>query len=84
MPLTRPSHVSIFTGLLPTQHGIRDNVSPALVPQVPLLAELFRAGGLRDRRLRLVGRCSTRSPGLDRGFDAYADRFEGAPAMRSS
>ncbi|MFI4945658.1 MAG: sulfatase-like hydrolase/transferase, partial [Burkholderiales bacterium] len=36
VPLTRPSHVSIFTGLLPTQHGIRDNVSPALVPQVPL------------------------------------------------
>ena len=30
VPLTRPSHVSIFTGLLPSQHGIRDNVSPPL------------------------------------------------------
>lgn len=27
-PLTRPSHVSLFTGRLPSEHGIRDNVSP--------------------------------------------------------
>ncbi len=77
MPLTRPSHVSIFTGLLPTQHGIRDNVSPALVPQVPLLAELFRAGGFATGAFVSSVVLDSQS-GLDRGFDVYADRFEGA------
>ena len=33
VPLTRPSHVSIFTGLYPAEHGIRDNVSPPLAPE---------------------------------------------------
>ncbi|HEY7923018.1 MAG TPA: sulfatase-like hydrolase/transferase [Vicinamibacteria bacterium] len=77
VPLTRPSHVSIFTGLLPTQHGIRDNVSPALVPQVPLLAELFRAGGFATGAFVSSVVLDSQS-GLDRGFDVYADRFEGA------
>ena len=30
VPLTRPSHVSLFTGRYPAEHGIRDNVSPPL------------------------------------------------------
>ena len=47
-PLTRPSHVSLFTGLLPAQHGIRDNVSPALGDEVPTLAEGLKAAGFAD------------------------------------
>ena len=77
VPLTRPSHVSILTGLLPTEHGIRDNVSPAVVPAVPLLAERFRASGFATggfvSSVVLEGQS-----GLNRGFDVYADRFEGA------
>jgi len=38
-PITRPSHVSIFTGLYPAQHGIRDNISRALAPDIPTLIE---------------------------------------------
>ena len=76
VPLTRPSHVSIFTGLLPTQHGIRDNVSPALVPQVPLLAEPFHAAGFATGAFVSSVVLDSQS-GLDRGFDVYADRFEG-------
>src|SRR6185295_2405768 len=30
VPLTRPSHISLLTGLYPAEHGIRDNVSPPL------------------------------------------------------
>jgi arylsulfatase A-like enzyme/Flp pilus assembly protein TadD len=76
VPLTRPSHVSLFTGLLPTEHGIRDNVSPAVVPQVPLLAELFRTSGFATGAFVSSVVLESQS-GLDRGFDAYADRFEG-------
>ena len=32
-PLTRPSHVSLFSGLYPAEHGIRDNVAPTLGPR---------------------------------------------------
>jgi arylsulfatase A-like enzyme/Flp pilus assembly protein TadD len=76
VPLTRPSHVSIFTGLLPTEHGIRDNVSPAVVPQVALLAERFREAGFATGAFVSSVVLDSQS-GLDRGFDVYADRFEG-------
>lgn len=77
VPLTRPSHVSMFTGLLPPEHGIRDNMSPAVVPQVPLLAEIFRKNGFATGAFVSSVVLDSQS-GLDRGFDVYADRFEGA------
>jgi arylsulfatase A-like enzyme/Flp pilus assembly protein TadD len=76
VPLTRPSHVSLFTGLLPTEHGIRDNVSPAVVPRVPLLAERFRESGFATAAFVSSVVLESQS-GLDRGFDVYSDRFEG-------
>ena len=76
VPLTRPSHVSIFTGLLPSEHAVRDNVSPAVVPGVPLLAELFRKSGFATGAF-VSSVVLERQSGLDRGFDVYADRFEG-------
>ncbi len=76
VPLTRPSHVSLFTGLLPTEHGIRDNVSPAVVPRVPLLAERFREAAFATGAFVSSVVLESQS-GLDRGFDVYSDRFEG-------
>ena len=29
-PLTLPAHTSLFTGLMPPNHGVRDNADPAL------------------------------------------------------
>jgi arylsulfatase A-like enzyme/Flp pilus assembly protein TadD len=75
VPLTRPSHVSIFTGLYPAEHGIRDNVSPALAPDVPLLAERFKAQGHATGAF-VASVVLTRQSGLARGFDHYSDRFE--------
>src|SRR5439155_12756436 len=37
VPLTRPSHITIFSGRYPAEHGIRDNVAPALRTDVPLM-----------------------------------------------
>ncbi|HET7294373.1 MAG TPA: sulfatase-like hydrolase/transferase [Vicinamibacteria bacterium] len=76
-PLTRPSHVSLFTGRLPFEHGIRDNVSPAVVPDTPLLAEAFKKAGFATAAFVSSVVLASES-GLDRGFDTYSDHFEGA------
>ncbi len=75
VPLTRPSHVSMFTGLYPAEHGVRDNVSPALPNDVPLLAERFKANGYATAAF-VASVVLTRQAGLARGFDHYSDRFE--------
>jgi arylsulfatase A-like enzyme/Flp pilus assembly protein TadD len=79
VPLTRPSHVSLFTGRLPTETGIRDNISPALVPAVPLLAEVLKKAGFRTAAF-VSSAVLESSSGLDRGFDVYSDEFEGGAA----
>ena len=75
VPLTRPSHVSIFTGLLPAEHGIRDNVSPSLASDVPSLAPMLKAAGFRTGAF-VSSIVLSRQSGLNRGFDDYSDRFE--------
>ena len=75
VPLTRPSHVSLLTGLLPSEHGIRDNVSPALDDRIPTLAETLRAQGFRTAAFVSSIVLSAQS-GLGRGFEVYGDRFE--------
>ena len=75
VPLTRPSHVSIFTGLYPSQHGVRDNISPPLAADVPTLASVFKAAGFRTSGFVSSIVLSAQS-GLSRGFDDYSDRFD--------
>src|SRR5687768_535552 len=45
VPLTRPSHASLFTGLFPFQHNVHDNVAPPLDIKIPTLAEILRQRG---------------------------------------
>ena len=75
VPLTRPSHISLLTGLYPAEHGIRDNVSPPLRPGVPLLAEILQQHGFRTGAF-VSSIVLSRQSGLGRGFATYADRFE--------
>jgi arylsulfatase A-like enzyme/tetratricopeptide (TPR) repeat protein len=77
IPMTRPSHICLFTGLLPFEHGIRDNVSPALAKDVPTLAETLKAAGFETAAFVSSIVLEAQS-GLDRGFDTYDDEFEGA------
>ncbi|HEY7501834.1 MAG TPA: sulfatase-like hydrolase/transferase, partial [Vicinamibacterales bacterium] len=74
-PLTRPSHVSLFTGLSPSEHGIRDNVTPPLAADVPLLAERFKQAGFTTGAF-VASPVLERQSGLARGFDWYSDRFD--------
>src|SRR5262245_22172322 len=66
-PITRPSHISIFTGLYPAQHGIRDNISRALDRDVPTMAEAFKAAGFETAGF-VSSIVLSRQSGLARGF----------------
>lgn len=70
-PLTLPAHSTIFTGLLPPHHGVRDNADRALAPSQTTLAEVLQAQGFRTAGF--VG-SAVLDPGrgLDQGFDTYA------------
>lgn len=46
-PLTLPAHTSLFTGLLPPRHGVRDNADPPLAERFVTLAESLAARGFR-------------------------------------
>src|SRR5262245_45305762 len=46
-PLTLPSHTTILTGLLPPDHGLRNNGGGALPPTVETLATRLSAAGYR-------------------------------------
>jgi choline-sulfatase len=82
VPLTRPSHVSLFSGRYPAEHGIRDNLSPPVSTDVPLLAEVFQQRGFRTGAF-VSSSVLDRQSGLARGFDVYSDRFEGGADQRT-
>lgn len=70
--VTLPSHASIFTGLLPSEHGVRDNAGYRLDEAIPTLAvELNRhgyaTGGFVSSYMLRSG------TGIDRGFEVYDD-----------
>jgi len=70
VPLTLPSHVSMFTGLYPPSTGVHINGAVALGPGVPTLAEAFRERGYRTGAF--VGADVLDSAfGLARGFDMW-------------
>ena len=72
--VTLPSHTNILTGLLPYQHGIRDNTGFRLDPSIPTLATLLKANGYATAAF--VGAFPLDSRfGLARGFDVYDDRY---------
>jgi arylsulfatase A-like enzyme len=77
-PLTPVSHASIFSGLYPTNHGIRHLFKEKLGPGTLLLPEIFNEAGYRT--------CAVVSApglnawyGLSRGFDVYDDEVPKLP-----
>jgi choline-sulfatase len=76
VPQTRPSHASILTGLLPFQHGIRDNASRPLPRQIPTLAATLKKAGYATAAF-IAAFPVSRASGLDSGFDVFDDPFGG-------
>lgn len=74
VPLTRPSHVSLFTGRYPAEHGVRDNVAPPLAADVPLLSERFQRAGFATAAF-IASVVLEKQSGLARGFDQYFDQL---------
>ncbi|HYC58183.1 MAG TPA: sulfatase, partial [Thermoanaerobaculia bacterium] len=74
-PLTLPSHASMFTGLLPADHGIRDNIGFTLPEKVPTLPALLKANGYATAAA-VSAFVLRKGTGIARGFDAYDDEVE--------
>src|SRR5689334_16523152 len=70
-PLTLPAHCSLFTGLFPPQHGVRDNVDAPLGNPYTTLAEITRAGGMRTAAFVGSAVVGARRE-LAQGFDTYS------------
>ena len=73
-PLTLPAHASLLTGVLPNEHGVRNNVGYALSEQYPTLQRSLKAKGYATGAAvsAYVLRGST---GLSRDFDQYDDQI---------
>lgn len=74
-PLTLPSHTSMLTGLLPADHGIRDNIGFTLAENIPTLPALLKANGYATGAA-VSAFVLRKGTGIARGFDDYDDEVE--------
>ena len=75
VPLTLPAHVSILTGLLPFEHGVRDNLGYHFESKShPTLPGLLKSKGYATGAAvsAYVLRAGT---GIGDGFDFYDDKM---------
>ncbi len=75
VPLTLPSHATIFTGLLPPQNGVRDNLGYALSSAPPTLAALLAQNGYATGGA-VSSIVLSHATGISRGFGFYDDAVE--------
>jgi arylsulfatase A-like enzyme len=85
VPLTLPSHASIFTGMYPPRLDVRDNAGAPLSNDFTTLAESLRKRGLRTAAF-VASAVLAPGRGLEQGFDLYsagaAGRCPGIPTRR--
>jgi choline-sulfatase len=79
--ITFPSHTNILTGLLPYQHGVRDNAGFVLDPKHKTIAHQLKEAGYATGAF-VASYPLDRRFGLSPAFDVYDDKYpEGsAPA----
>jgi len=80
-PLTLPAHTSIFTGLYPFHHGVRNNGTYIVPESEVTLAELFQEEGWATHAVISAFVLDSRF-GLDQGFDTYDDDLSGGPKQK--
>ncbi len=78
-PLTLPTHLTLFSGLLPANHGIHDNVTSPLPLDrgFPLLAEEFRDAGYATAAFTAYAVMAPRT-GAIAGFEHFDGPVEGS------
>ncbi len=78
IPLTLPSHASIFTGTLPYEHGVRNNLGYTVRESDRMLASI-----LKEKGYETGGSVSSfvlrKDTGIARGFDFYDDYMTHSP-----
>jgi arylsulfatase A-like enzyme len=74
IPITLPSHASIFTGLYPPAHGIRFNGAYALADSITTLAEVLYEVGYTTGAI-VASYALDSEFGLDQGFMRYDDSY---------
>ena len=70
VPVTLPSHATIFTGLVPYRHGVRNNGTYRLDAEQVTLAEILKDNGYATAAF-VASFVLDKRFGLDQGFDAY-------------
>jgi arylsulfatase A-like enzyme len=76
IPITLPSHLSIFTSTYPAVHGVRSNTKPRKMPgRLNTMAEIFKDHGYRTGAVVSAYILSSLYE-TARGFDTYDDKFE--------
>jgi choline-sulfatase len=73
-PLTLPSHATILTGTLPSEHGVRDNVGFRMKP-VPRLPSQLKARGYATAAA-VSAYVLRAASGINEGFDTYDDEVD--------
>lgn len=74
IPLTLPSHASLFTGTYPMFHGVRDFTGFTLSKERTTLAAMLKSAGYSTGAV--VGSAVLEGRwGLNQGFDFYYDNF---------
>ncbi|HEY0591629.1 MAG TPA: sulfatase-like hydrolase/transferase [Thermoanaerobaculia bacterium] len=74
-PLTLPSHATIFTGQLPADNGVRDNIGYELPETAATLAETLRANGYATGGA-VSAYVLRKKTGIAQGFDFWEDEIE--------
>ncbi|MFO8057200.1 MAG: sulfatase-like hydrolase/transferase [bacterium] len=70
IPLTLPAHTSIFTGMVPTYHGVIDNGGYQVPEDVTTLAEVLKEAGYQTSAF-ISAAVLKKEFNLDQGFDYW-------------
>jgi arylsulfatase A-like enzyme/tetratricopeptide (TPR) repeat protein len=81
-PLTLPAHASLFTGLLPPRHGVRDNLGFTLGESHHTLARRFQDAGYATGGA-VSAYVLRRATGIASGFSFWDDSFESEGAVEA-
>lgn len=74
-PITAVAHASIFTGLNPPAHGVRDNGTYSLADEMTTLAEVLKSEGYATQAF-VSAIVLDKRYNLSQGFDGYDDHME--------
>jgi len=75
VPLTFPSHCSMFTGTIPPFHQVHDNADRELRQASVTIAEIMQRNGYKTAAI-ISSAILDSSLGINQGFDLYNDDYE--------